>query len=401
MRRTFSLWLGLPAAAGLLGFALIPVLAQQPSAKMGKIYGQVLNPTGAPQTDGTVSLSPDGGRTLKYNFPVSADGEYSGEAPAGTYTLIYREPTTPKGQVVDEISGIKIAAGANVEQNDDMSRPAYLAKMTPEQRKQLEELKKNNAAAMKANVVIKELNADLKMVAQDQSDIDNAAAAAAKSLGSNATKDQIAAKTAEIKTAKYNDILTMMTKDTGLMPNQAILWVKLGYAQEGLQKYDDAITSYQKAITLESAAKTPQSDVLGVADAGLGEIYARTGKVAQANAAYDASAKADPTRAGLELRNEAIIFFQQGNADAQVAAAEEAQKVDPNDPIIYYLEGQGLVQKATVDPTTHRIVLPPGCADAYRKYLQLAPTGQFAAEVTGILQQAGEKISSSYHAGRR
>ena len=42
---------------------------------------------------------------------------------------------------------------------------------------------------------------------------------------------------------------------------------------------------------------------------------------------------------------------------------------------------------ATVDAKGH-YVLPPDCAAAYQKYLQLAPHGQFAADVTGILQQA-------------
>jgi tetratricopeptide (TPR) repeat protein len=138
--------------------------------------------------------------------------------------------------------------------------------------------------------------------------------------------------------------------------------------------------------------------VIGIADAGLGEVYARTGKVPEANAAYDDAAKADPANAALNLRNEAIIFFQQGNSAAQVTAADEAIKVDPNQAILYYLKGQGLIASATVDPKTHRIVLPPDCTAAYEKYLDLAPTGPFAQEVAGILQQAGEKISSSYKA---
>jgi hypothetical protein len=86
------------------------------------------------------------------------------------------------------------------------------------------------------------------------------------------------------------------------------------------------------------------------------------------------------------------------NSDAQVAAADEAIKVNPNDPILYYIKGQGLVGNATIDPKTNRIVLPPDCQTAYQKYLELAPTGQFADEVAGILQQAGQKITSSYHA---
>ena len=78
MKRTFSLWLGL-AAAGLLALALAPANALQapaaPAATTGKIHGHVINPTGQPQGGGTVSLSTDGGVTLKYTFPVSDAGE--------------------------------------------------------------------------------------------------------------------------------------------------------------------------------------------------------------------------------------------------------------------------------------------------------------------------------------
>ena len=402
MKRNLSLWLGLTAAVGLLALVLAPAQGQQPpaanAANMGKIHGRVINPTGQPQGSGTVSLSTDGGATLKYTFPVSDTGDYSGEAPAGTYMLIYRAPDTPAGKMVDSIRGVKIEAGQDTAQDDDMSRQEYIDKMSPDEKKQLEDLKKQNSEALKANVLINQLNADLRTVSQDKREIDGANAAAAQALGASASKADIESKANEIKTAKYTDVESLMTKDTGLKPDEALLWVNLGYGQAGLKKYDDAITSYKKAIDLESASKKPRGGVLGLAEAGLGEIYARTGKVQEANQAYDAAAKDDPANAALHLRNEAVIFFQQNNGPAQVAAADEAIKVDPNQAILYYIKGQGLVQNATVDPKTQRIVLPPECTAAYQKYLELAPTGPYADEVAGILQQAGEKISSSYRA---
>ena len=403
MKRTLSFRLGLPALAGLLAFALSPVFAQQPPAQqqMGKVHGQVINPTGQPQTEGTVSLVAGGSTESKYNFPVDPDGNFSGEAPAGTYNMIYREPTTPKGQIVDEIQNVKIVAGQDLQQSIDMTRPAFLAKMTPEQRKQLEDVKKANESALKENQTIKQLNADLKVVSQDKHAVDTAATAAAQQLGNSATRPQLEAKVAEIKAGRYTDIESLMTKDTQLKPDEAILWANLGYAQAGLQKYDAAITSYQKALDLEKAAKKPRPEILGIAEAGLGEVYARSGKVAEANQAYDAAAQADPPQAALFLKNESIIFFQQGNAKAQAAAADEAIKANPNDPILYYLKGQALVQNATIDPKTQRIVLPAECTAAYQKYLELAPNGPFANEVAGILQQAGEKVSSSYRAGKK
>jgi tetratricopeptide (TPR) repeat protein len=317
--------------------------------------------------------------------------------------VIYRAADTPAGQMVDSIRGVKIVAGQDTEQDLDMSRQEYIDKMSPEAKKQLEELKKQNAEALKANALINQLNADLKVVSQDRKDVDGASAAAAQALGPTASKSDLANKMAEIKTAKYTDIVSLMTKDTVLKPDEALLWSQLGFGQAGLKQYDDAITSYKKTVDIETVAKKPRPAVIGQAQEGIGEIYARTGKVPEANAAFDAAAKADPADASLYLRNQAIIFFQENNSAAQAAAADTAIKAssNPNDPnlaVLYYIKGQGLIANATVDPKTNRYVLPPDCTAAYQKYLELAPTGQFANDVAGILQQAGEKVSSSYKA---
>jgi tetratricopeptide (TPR) repeat protein len=397
MNRTLSRWLGL-AAAGLLALALAPGHAQQaPAANTGKIHGRVINPTGQPQGGGSVSLSTDGGVTLKFTFPVDESGNYTGDAPAGTYMVVYRAADTPAGKMVDSIRGVKLVAGQDIAQDVDMSRQEYIDKMSPEEKKQLEDLKKTNADALKANVLINQLNADLKVVNQDKKDIDNAATLAAQALGGTPSKTDLANKVTEIRTAKYTDIVSLATKDTGLKPDEALLWNQLGYGQAGLKQYDDAIVSYKKAVDLETASKKPRMPVIGQAQSGLGECYARTQKVPEANAAFDAAAKADPGNAQLYLKNQAIIFFQEGNATAQAAAADDAIKADPNpnDPnlaLLYYIKGQGLIMNATIDPKTKLYILPPGCAEAYEKYLQLAPKGQFAADVTGILLQAGIKV---------
>jgi tetratricopeptide (TPR) repeat protein len=345
----------------------------------GKIHGRVIGPDGSATQAGTVSLSTDGGPTAKYSFPVSPDGNYSGIASPGKYTLVYRAPSTPSNKVVDEIDGIKITAGEDLEQDDDMSRKAYLDKLTPDQKKQVDGIKKANEAAMKDNTVIKNINADLKTVVQDFS-------------------DAVVAKDAATKVAKYSDAETLMLRDTAAKPDASTLWAQLGQAQAGLgiaqndpQKDNVAITSLKKAIDMEAAAQKPNGAIQSSAYAVLGEIYARTGKVADANTAFDAAAKADPTKAATFLKNEAIIFSQVGNTDAQADAADEAIKVDPKQPIAYYLKAQGLVAKASVDPKTHAYIAPPGCLEAYQMYLQLAPDGAYAPDVKAILASFNQK----------
>jgi tetratricopeptide (TPR) repeat protein len=399
MKRTLALWLG------VLAISLTPAFGQATAdtqaQAMGKIHGQITNPTGAPQTSGTVSLSTDGGHTSKYSFPVNSAGQYSGEAAAGTYMAIYRQPDTPPDKMVDSFNNVKIVAGEDILQDFDMSRKEFIDKLPEETRKQLEEMRKHNSEALKANEVIKHLNEDLHQVNEDQREAGQARQLAAQQLGASASKADLDAKEAEIRTAKYTDMETLMAKDTAAKPDASILWAQLGQAKLGLKKYDEAEAAFKKALDVDATSKKPNPEIVGMSQSGLGEIYARTGKVAEANTAYDAAAKANPPKAAMYLRNQAVIFFQAGNADAQVAAAQEAVKSSPDDAVLYYLIGQGLVQKATVDPKTQRIVLPPGCADAYQKYLELAPDGPYSADAKGILAQAGEKISSTYKAGRK
>jgi len=86
---------------------------------------------------------------------------------------------------------------------------------------------------------------------------------------------------------------------------------------------------------------------------------------------------------------EAVVFFAAGQPDAQFAAAEQAIALDPARAANYYFKGQALVGKATSDPKTGKIILPPGCAEAYQKYLQLEPNGPFSADAKGVLSAAG------------
>lgn len=408
MKRNISLWLG------VLAFALMPSLAQQapqqPAVPMAKVHGHVTNPSGAPQSAGTVNflqitraasgpgLAPQ--TADKGTFTVDANGDYKGDIPAGNYIIIYRSEGMAADKQADRQDNVNIPADQDTAVDFDMSRQAYIDTLPPEVKKQLEDIRQKNAAALKANEVIKSLNNDLKTVTQDVHDADAAMATAAQQLGASASKPDIAAKAAEIKTAKYTEIETLMAKDSAAKPDASVLWAQLGLAQNGLKKYDDALVSYKKALDTDTASKKPNPAIQGMANAGIGEAYARTGKVPEANAAYDAAAKANPPQAGFYLRNEAVIFFQTGNADAQVAAANEAIAASPNDALLYYLKGQGLVSKATIDPKTQRIVLPDGCADAYQKYLELAPDGPYAADAKGILDQAGQKINSSYKAAK-
>lgn len=386
-----SAWNPWPIAG--LFFALAVIMpAQQPATELGKIHGRVINPAGVPQKDGTVSLSVDGGISLSYNFPVSSSGDYVGEAPEGEYTVVYRAPDTPEGKIVDYISGVKIVAEQDTAQDIDMTRAEFFSRLSPEQQSALQALREANAASeTQARRDASSIDADLRIADLDFQAAENARVTAVQDLAAApADAGDVDERTAEIEDAKLAEIETLMTKDTAADPTEPVVWINLARAQTGLKNYLDAESNFKKALDLARQADPPRPEVVGAAEAGLGEVYARTLMVDEADEAFDQAAKADPPNAGKYLRNEAVIFYDARNFSAQVDAANKAIEADPNQAILYYIKAAGLAEDARVDPDTNKLVLPPGCADAFRKYLQLAPNGSHAGEVAKILERAGE-----------
>ena len=237
----------------------------------------------------------------------------------------------------------------------------------------------------------------------------------------NAMLAQARAATAKKQFADSEDLMLKVTRQN---PNMVLPWVELGLAQLGLQKYDDAENDFKIALGIDpitvarahnedfyqkadaegvvaptatrasrntagggvvdnSSKRTP--DVVGTSYASLGEIYIRQKKFAEAKDAFDQAVKAYPTSAASYRHNEAIFFFKAGNSDEQLAAADQAIALDPNRADMYYFKAQALVNKATIDPKTQKMLLPPGCADAYQKYLKLDPNGPYSADAKGVL----------------
>jgi tetratricopeptide (TPR) repeat protein len=223
---------------------------------------------------------------------------------------------------------------------------------------------------------------------------------------------------------RFEDSESLMLQATQANPQLVLPWVELGMAEMGLKKYPDAENSFKMALGMKPDAggsgqafyasadgKGPEAgattagrsavggsvsngqsrppEVLGPVYASLGEVYAHEGKVAEAQAAFDEAVKELPAQAAQYRSNETIVFFLTGHTDAQLAAAKEALPLNPGRAELYYFEGQALVGKATIDSKTQKLVLPPGCADAYKKYLSMSPNGQFAADARGILTAAG------------
>ena len=390
------------AMSALLLAVSASLSAQQPQ-QVGSIHGHTQDTVGVPITDGIIGIANPGDKTPKYTFNTDASGDYKGTGIApGTYTVFLRQSTTAADKVVDQFPEVKITAGTDTQQDFDLTRPAYMATLTPEQRKQVEDLRAKNSSAVKDNAVIKNLNANLTKARDDNSKGRKGSCVSATGNSILGTTDAASCTahggTPNDYVQECTESETLMTQATAAKPDASVLFVELGNAQFCLKKYDDAITSLKKGIELDAASKKPNPEVQGSAGNTLGEAYANLKKGDDAQAAYEAAAKINPTQAGMYYQNEAIVMARTGNTDATVAAADKAIAATPDKPIAYYLKGQALINKATVDPKTQKIVAPPGCAEAYQKYLELAPDGPFANDAKAVLGEMGQTVKASYKA---
>jgi tetratricopeptide (TPR) repeat protein len=387
---------------GALAAALLVVLATtqplplvaQGAVGSASIHGHVTNPAGMALNKGEVRLSTDRSsdskdRKYAYKFPIDQNGDYKGTgiAPGNYVVFVFQDDKS-----LDYNDSVVFANNDDKTVNFDMSRAEYLAKMSPEDRKALEEYKKKNAEIVAGNAKIQNLNALLTQARADN------------------------------KAGNYDAAIKAMQDATAAKPDEGILWITLGDAQLGsadtaaraakaagtsttdpaiVQKYNDAATSYKKGVDLNAASKKPSPEAAAAGYNQLGQTYAKMGNAKDSADAYEMAAKALPANASMYYFNEAATLYNAGKNPEAEAAADKAIAADPKKAEAYYIKGQSLITQATVDPKTQKIVAPPGTVDAYQKYLELAPDGPHAADVKGILEGIGEQVKSSYKAPKK
>jgi tetratricopeptide (TPR) repeat protein len=384
----------LTVVAVVMAMCAAPVVAQTGAT----VHGHVQNAAGQPISKGDVVFTKDRAAQPKdakfaYTAAIDANGDYKqADVAPGDYFVYVRTD----GKFIDRMD-LSVKGPGDQKLDFDMTRPEYLKNMSEEDRKALEEYKKKNAAASEANKVIANLNATLKAVREDL----------------------------KAPTPNYDKDEADMRQATQAKPDESILWIQLGdvLAAKGdhmaaedkksgkpamsdpdvLKVYSDAVDSYKKGIDLNAASKKPNPNDQAVAWSQMGNTLARQGKVTDAQSAYENAAKLEPASAGMFYNNEAAVLYNasQTNAalsDGVLAAAEKAIQADPKRPDPYYIKGQMLLQKATLDPKTQKLVTPPGCVEAYQQYLALDPNGKYASSVKEVLASLGEKIDTHYRA---
>jgi len=344
--------------------ALVATLCAVPAFAQatGSVKGVCKDMEGNPIADAQVEwMSTETGR--KYNLKTNKKGEYFslGIAPGK-----YKVTLTKEGKMLYNFNGVSVGADELVLDFDLKKEQASQAQgqgLTPEQIKQQQEAQ---AKATKEQTTVKSLNEKL-----------NAANQASQA-------------------GDYDTAIATLTEATQIDATRDLLWFKLADAQrmsapkqtdpaEKTKRFEAAVQSYQKAIELKKLAAYYNN---------LAEAYAKSGKVDDSVKTYSKAAELDPTKAGQYQFNVGAVLTNAGRVDDAIAAFDKVIAADPNKADAYYWKGVNMIGKATLKG--EKMVAPDGTAEQFQKYLELAPTGNYAEPAKQMLASIGGTVETQF-----
>ncbi len=374
MKKHFAILLFVVLA---LGLCAPPVFAQA----SGSVKGVCKDAQGNPIADAVIVwTNMDNGQ--KYTLKTNKKGEYFslGLSPGKYLVTLYKTADDMKAnKELDHVKGFPVTLDENelpFDLKKDQEAAAKGQGLTPEQAKQMQEAQAKQA---KETNTVKALNEKLNAAktAADAGDFDTAIAALAEATQMDATRDLI--------WFKLGDYYRMSA------PKQTD-------ATEKQKRLDSAVAAYEKAVEIKKSTtndKDPNATKnLAAYYNNLADALYKAKKIDEAVKTYELAAQADPSQVAQSYFNIGAVLTNSGRPDEANAAFDKCLAADPNRVEAYYQKGLNLLGKATLQGD--KTIAPPGTAEAFQKYLELAPTGPNADSAKALLASIGSTVETSY-----
>jgi tetratricopeptide (TPR) repeat protein len=349
----------------------------------GTVKGVCKDTDGKPLPDAIVIYAnQDNGQ--KYTLKTNKRGEYfSLGIAAGKYNVtLYRNADDLKAnKELFPVKGFPVTLDENTLDFDlqkEQQKAAQGQGLTPEQLKARQEaeekVKKENSTIATLNNKIVAANTSMKA-----GDFDGAIATLTEATQMDATRDVIWAQLADA----YRSSAPKQTDPA-----------------EKTKRLQEAVADYQKAIDIKQKAMETKKDAddnkkLAAYYNNMADASAKSGKIDDAVKAYTQAAQLNPDGAAAYYFNIGAVLTNAGKADEAIAAFDKCIAADPNKADAYYQKGVNLIAKETLDKD-NKAVAPPGTAEAFQKYLALAPTGPYADVAKQMLASIGAPVETGF-----
>lgn len=344
-----ALWVG--------GVVLAPRLT---SAQMGGIEGNVKGIDGQPLVGVDVQIDR---KDIKQHFQTKTDkkGHYfHAGLPGGAYRIsIWQE-----GKEIAFHDNVRVRLGDPTLHDFDLKADMASAEtaLSKEQKELREKVEKQNKVI-----------GDLKKRFEDGNTYFN--------------NKQFEQAVAEFKAASEID------------PTQHVVFARLAESYAQLKQYDDALTSYHKAISILESQPEQKADIkqnLAGYYNNYGGVLAKAGKPKEAIDSYKKAATITPENAGMFYFNlGAVLTNTRAPLEDRIEAFKKATEADPKNANAWYQYGVTLSEKMVTNKDGS-ISAPPEMIVALNKYLELEPSGRFADGAKGLISVSGQTVSTSF-----
>jgi tetratricopeptide (TPR) repeat protein len=376
------------------------LLALTSFAQITAIEGDVKGEDGAPLVKAQIRIT----RTdIKGNYPCKTDKKghyfYNG-LPLGMYNVTVEVD----GKEMDGQNGVHTQMGDPKQVNFDLQK---IAKERAAKNAQMNQAAAAVAAGGTAPALSKEQ--ERSMTKEQKEAFDKAIKERETSMKKNKElNDAFTAGLAEMQSAlaakdpaeraqRYGAAIASFTKASELDPKQVAVWAQLADAHVNAAttktgaEFDaemaKGIEAYGKALELNPAdAATHNNFALALGKAK---------KFPEMQAELQKAAELDPPKAGQYYYNLGAMLVNAGQSEPAGQAFKKAIELDPNHADSYYQMGVYLIGKASFG-ADGKVTPVAGTIEAFQKYLQLAPAGQFAESAKGMLASMDMKVDTSY-----
>jgi tetratricopeptide (TPR) repeat protein len=354
-------------------------------AQITAIEGDVKGADGTPAVKAVVKIT----RTdIKGNYKCNTDKKghyfYNG-LPLGTYNI----SVEIDGKEVDGVNGVRSKLGDPTPVNFDLQKAA--------QERAAQQAKATAATASGAPQPLSK-EKERSMTKEEKAAYDKAMADRENAMKHNKElNDNFTAGMASAQAKDYDAAVASFTKASELDPKQVAVWAQLADAHvNAAAKKTGPEFDAEMAKGIEAYGKALE---LNPTDAATHNNYAlalgKAKKFPEMQLELKKAAELDPTKAGQYYYNLGAMLVNAGQSEPASEAFKKAIELDPNHADSYYQMGVYLVGKASF-AADGKVTPVAGTVEAFQKYLQLAPNGQFAESAKGMLASLDAKVDTNY-----
>lgn len=338
--------------------------SQKAFAQTGSLEGDVVGFDGTPLVGVTVTIDR---KDIKQHFEVKKTDKKGHYFHAGLPVAFYRVAVVQDGKELYYFDNIKVPLGDTMRLDFNLKQEMERAKSQPrEMTKEEKEAKAKQEEEAKKHDTMK-------------SRFDKG-------------REYYAAK-------QFDQAVEEFKAAAELDPAQHVIFANLAESYKNLRKYDDAVQSYSKALELLAAKQEskPDPQIEASYHMNLALVYALAGKMDNAIAETQKSAQLNPATGSKAFYNLGATLVNTGKSSEAVDAFKKAVEVDPNNADAHYQLGICLMSRAQT--TAEGKVIPaPGTVEAFQKYLDLQPNGNYAAVAKDMITTLSGTVETKFKA---